>query len=160
MPLTRAQKPGTALIHWFLGDSDDFLNGKSLALRKLLFPKRKRILGRMKTLLAFLFSLSLVAQSPGTVAQSTVSNVVGTAGVVVCTLTNGSPAFPAGVHVVCTNSGASVLVMDSVVPTGTNGMVGSFSLAGNTITWIVNQPVAGPYAWQMAANGVAKSGTF
>jgi hypothetical protein len=114
----------------------------------------------MKTIIGLVFSFSLLAQSPGTVAQSTVSNVVGTAGPVVCTLTNASPVLATGVHVVCTNAGASVLVMDSVVPTGTNGMAGSFGIAGNTVTWIVNQPVAGPSAWQMAANGVAKSGTF
>jgi hypothetical protein len=117
----------------------------------------------MKILLYILlssFSL-LLAQTPGTVAQNTVSNVVGTAGPVVCTLTNSSPALASGVHVVCTNAGANVLVMDSVVPTGPNGLVGSFGLTGNTITWIVNQPVAaGPFAWQMAANGVSKSGTF
>jgi hypothetical protein len=114
----------------------------------------------MKTIIGLVFSFSLLAQTPGTVAQSTVSNVVGTAGPIVCTLTNSSPTLPSGVHVVCTNAGASVLVRDSVVPSGTNGMVGSFGLAGNIITWIVNQPAAGPYAWQMAANGVGKQGTF
>lgn len=115
----------------------------------------------MKTIIGLVFSFSLLAQTPGTVAQSTVSNVVGTAGPIVCTLTNSSPALSSGVHVVCTNAGASVLVMDSVVPSGTNGMVGSFGMAGNTVTWIVNQPLAGPsYAWQMAANGIGKTGTF
>ena len=115
----------------------------------------------MKLLIGFLFSLSVFAQAVGTVAQSTQSTVTGTAGPVVCTLTNSSPALASGVHVTCTNSGASVLVMDSVVPTGTNGMVGSFGMGGNTVTWIVNQPVAsGPYAWQMAANGTGKTGTF
>lgn len=113
-------------------------------------------------LLSLVLSFSLLlAQTPGTVAQNTVSNVVGTAGPVVCTLTNSSPALPSGVHVVCTNAGVTVLVMDSVVPTGTNGMVGSFSLAGNIITWMVNQPTGQTtVAWQMAANGVSKSGTF
>ena len=106
-------------------------------------------------------SLNMSAQTLGTVAQNTVSNVVGTAGPVVCTLTNTTPVLPSGVHVLCTNAGVNVLVMDSVVPTGTNGTVGSFGLSGNTVTWMVNQPIAnGPYAWQMAANGVSKSGTF
>lgn len=105
---------------------------------------------------------AVYAQAPaGTVVQSTVSNVLGTAGALTCTLTNSTPVLATGVHVVCTISGAAVLVMDSVVPTGTNGMVGSFSTAGNTITWIVNQPTgSGPYSWQMAANGIAKTGTF
>ena len=100
-------------------------------------------------------------QTPGTVAQSSTSNVVGTAGPLVCTLTNTSPALPSGVHVVCSISGAAVLTIDSVVPTGTNGMAGSFGSAGNTITWIVNQPApTTSYSWQMAANGVSKQGTF
>lgn len=108
-----------------------------------------------------LTTIALFAQAPGTVAQSTVSNVVGTAGTLTCTLTNQSPAVPSGVHVACSISGASVLVMDSVVPTGTNGMVGSFGSAGNVITWIVNQPTGQTlYSWQMAANGVSKQGTF
>lgn len=115
----------------------------------------------MKLLLGFLCIVSLLGQTPGTVAQSTTSNVVGTAGSIVCSLTNSSPALATGVHVACTNSGASVLVMDLVVPTGTNGMVGSFGMGGNTVTWLVNQPVAGgAVAWQMAANGTGKSGTF
>ena len=33
-------------------------------------------------------------------------------------------------------------------------------MRGGKVTWLVTQPVAGPYSWQMAANGVAKSGTF
>ena len=56
--------------------------------------------------------------------------------------------------------GLAVLVMDATVPVGANGTVGSMTLAGNTVTWIITQPVAGPYLWQVAANGVAKSGTF
>jgi hypothetical protein len=29
------------------------------------------------------------------------------------------------------------------------------------VTWMVNQPTAGgAFAWQMAANGIAKTGTF
>jgi hypothetical protein len=115
----------------------------------------------MKLLISLLFAASLLAQSSGTVTQSTTSNVVGTAGSVVCTLTNTTPSLPSGVHVVCTSAGATVLTMDSVVPTGTNGMVGSFSLSGNAVTWIVNQPTGqSNYSWQMAANGVGKSGTF
>jgi hypothetical protein len=54
-----------------------------------------------------------------------------------------------------------VLVMDSVVPVGSNGMVGSMTLTGNTVTWLINQPtVGGLYSWQMAANGISKVGTF
>jgi hypothetical protein len=117
----------------------------------------------MKTLLLIvLLSALAFAQPPaGTVTTTTTANVVGTAGTLVCTLTNTSPALPSGVHVACSISGASVLSMDSVVPTGTNGMVGSFGSGGNTITWIVNQPTGQTaYSWQMAANGVGKTGTF
>ncbi len=114
----------------------------------------------MKLAILILFAASLALAQTGTVSQSTTSNVVGTAGGLVCTLTNSTPALPTGVHVACLNAGASVLLMDAVVPVGPNGMVGSMTLAGNTVTWIVTQPAAGPYAWQMAANGVNKSGTF
>lgn len=115
----------------------------------------------MKTLLLSLLAVIAAAQTTGTVAQSTTSNVVGTAGTLVCTLTNSTPALPSGVHVVCTVGGAAALTLDSVVPTGTNGMVGSFANAGNTVTWIVNQPTGqANFSWQMAANGVGKSGTF
>jgi hypothetical protein len=117
----------------------------------------------MKTLLLLFASVLAFGQTTpaGTVAQSTLSNVVGTAGTLVCTLTNSSPTLPSGVHVMCSISGAAVLTIDSVVPTGTNGMVGSFGSAGNTITWIVNQPAGQTaYAWQMAANGTSRQGTF
>lgn len=115
----------------------------------------------MKLTIALLISASLAAQTVGTVAQNTVSNVVGTAGTLACTLSNITPALPTGVHIACTNSGASVLTLDSVVPTGTNGTQGSLGLAGNIITWMVNQPTGqASFAWQMVANGVGKTGTF
>lgn len=115
----------------------------------------------MKSIIALLILSASLAAQTGTVAQNTVSNVVGTAGTLVCTLTNSAPALPSGVHVACTSSGAPVLTLDSVVPIGTNGMVGSFSTAGNMITWLVNQPTGQTtYAWQVVANGVGKTGTF
>jgi hypothetical protein len=117
----------------------------------------------MKTFLfSLFFSLSvLLAQTPGTVSQSTVSNVVGTAGPVVCTLTNSSPALPSGVHVVCTNAGAVVLTLDAVVVPGTNGLAGHFGVGGDSVTWLVNQPSGQTmFSWQMAANGVSKQGAF
>jgi len=115
----------------------------------------------MKLLLLAALSCLLVAQTPGTVSQATTSTVTGTAGTLTCTLTNSSPALPSGVHVACSVSGAAVLVMDSVVTAGNNGMVGSFTQTGNTVTWIVTLPTAGgSYNWQMAANGVGKTGAF
>jgi hypothetical protein len=115
----------------------------------------------MKLLFSLLFAASLWAQTVGTIAVSTISTVTATAGPLVCVLTNSTPALPTGIHVACTNSGATVFTADSVVPTGTNGLVGSFSLAGNSVTWIVNQPTGQTsFSWQMAANGVGKSGTF
>ena len=117
----------------------------------------------MKTaILILVLAAAANAQTPGTVVKSTTStsSVVGTAGSLACTLTNTSPALPTGVHVVCINSGNTILVMDSVIPVGANGMVGSMTVSGNSVSWLVNQPVAGPYAWQMVANGVSGSGTF
>ena len=115
----------------------------------------------MKTLkLALLLVAVSAAQAPpaGTIVQST--NVVATAGTLVCTLSNGSPVLATGVHVSCTNSGTSVLVMDATITVGANGVTGQINQGGNVCSWLVNQPTAGPYSWQMAANGVNKAGTF
>ena len=117
----------------------------------------------MKIRLYLVFAATLLtAQAPtGTVTQTATAMVTGTAGTLVCVLSNTTPSLPSGVHVSCTNSGATVLTLDSVVPTGTNGMVGSMGIAGNSITWLVNQPTGQTsFTWQMAANGVGKSGTF
>lgn len=112
--------------------------------------------------LVLLIVVSCFGQTPGTVTQSTTSNVVGVASTVSCVLSNTTPVLPSGVHVVCTVSGANALTMDSVIPASNpNGLVGSFTNAGNTVTWLVNQ-LAGQsnYSWQMVANGVSKTGTF
>lgn len=97
----------------------------------------------------------------GTVTQSTISTVTAVAGTVTCTLSNTNPVLASGIHAECKIGANKVLVMDSVIPSGNNGIVGSFSDSGNIVTWLVNQPTGQTnYSWQMAANGASKSGTF
>jgi len=111
-------------------------------------------------IIGLMIVISSFAQAAGTVTQNTTTNVVGTAGTLVCTLTNTAPALPSGVHIMCTSAGVLVLTGDSVIPVGTNGTVGGLTIAGNSINWLVSQPVAGPYSYQMAANGTLKVGAF
>lgn len=115
------------------------------------------------TLLALFCAILMSGQTPGTVIATTTNTtiVIGTASTVVCRLTNFTPQPSSGVHVECLVNGVQVMVMDSVVPALTSGLVGSFSNTGNIVTWIVTKPIAvGPYAWQMVANGTMSSGTF
>ena len=115
----------------------------------------------MRWIIGFVFVGIVMAQAPaGTI---TVSNVVtATAGTISCILSNQSPALASGVHMVCAAGGVTRLVMDTVVaPGSTNGSVGSYTEAGASVTWILTQgTVTSPISWQVAANGVGKSGTF
>lgn len=112
----------------------------------------------MKTLIAALiFCGSLLAQTPGTVTETTVRTVLAVAGTVSCELSN--PASPA-IRVVCKYS------TEVTTTTGTPGlgaasaMQGSSVNAGDSVTWIVQQLTVGVYTYQIAANGTSKSGTF
>lgn len=107
------------------------------------------------------FSLAWAQTPPGTVTSTSAATVTAATVTVTCVMTNSSPALPSGVHVVCKIAGNTVLTMDSVVGAATNGVVGSFTNAGDTITWLLTQ-LAGQtlISWQMVANGVSKAGTF
>lgn len=116
--------------------------------------------------LTLLFSAGfLVAQAPaGSVTQTTVLTVTAVApaaastGQLTCQFSNSQKPT---VHVVCSQSGGTVLTMDATPAVGaTAGVVGSLNLSGNAITWIVQQPTAGNVTWQVAANGTAGNGTF
>ena len=116
------------------------------------------------TILAKMFpilAVSLMAQSTGTVVVTTsISAVAGTdpATQVSCLLTPAS----GNVHVTCSVAGSSVHTSDNKsVPGNANGYVGSVVANGNSVTWLIQQPVAaGPINWQVAANGVMKQGSF
>lgn len=127
---------------------------------------RVSIFGPVLALIAlvalFLCLVPLVAsaQTPGTIAKTTVSTVTATAGTVSCTFTSQSPALPTGVGINC-KSGTASLSQTSVVPTGnTSGIVGSFNVGPDAITWLLTQPTAGVVTWEIAANGSSRSGTF
>ena len=117
----------------------------------------------MRFLLLILASaMVLDAQTPaGTVTVTTA--VVATAGTdaatqVICTL-----ALSSGVvHADCKVGGTSVQSSDSKpLPGDKNGYVGSVTANSNSVTWMLQQPdAAGPISWQIAANGITKSGTF
>jgi len=105
----------------------------------------------------FLFIITtLAAQQPGSV---TVTNTVtAVAGPVTCTLSNPSPpAF----SMMCSAGSGALMKQDATPAIGpTSGIVGSFNVGPDAITWIVKQEVAGTVTWQVSANGVLKTGTF
>lgn len=114
----------------------------------------------MRYLIALiLFVCAACAQTPGTITRMPgTTTVTATAGALVCTFTN--PAMPQ-IHVECANSGTMVLKEDVTPPVGpAQGFVGSFSLSGNSVTWIIAQPTAGTVTYQIAANGVSGSDKF
>jgi hypothetical protein len=102
----------------------------------------------------------LLAQGAGTVVVSTtVTATAGSGGSSVACVLNGS-AKPL-IHATCSIGSATVLTEDATpgaVPA--SGTVGSFTNAGNTITWSLQQTSNGDVQWQVVANGVSKSGTF
>jgi len=111
-------------------------------------------------LLQLFAAVTLYAQSPA-ITQTTVSNGTAVSGPVTCVLSNNSPALPSGVHAACSVSGALSLVMDSVITPGNNGTVGSFTISGVTISWLVTQPTgATAVTWQMTTGTVTKTGVF
>lgn len=112
--------------------------------------------------LLLLLSGVLWSQTGGSVTETSLKTVTAAAGTgstaVICVFTN--PATPT-VHTECRIGAALVLTQDSTPAVGaTNGAVGSFVNAGNSVTWMVQQPSAGNVTWQIAANGTMKSGTF
>ncbi len=118
----------------------------------------------MKTIRIFAilaaFASALFGQAAGTITiAATITAVAGTGtSAVTCVMT--TPALPA-VHVVCSVGSTQMLLMDATPAVGaTNGASGTFSNAGNSVTWILQQATAGTVTWQLAANGVSKSGTF
>ncbi|HEY1340986.1 MAG TPA: hypothetical protein VGF59_25920 [Bryobacteraceae bacterium] len=95
----------------------------------------------------------------GSIQQAT--TVTATAATISCSITNKTPATTNGVHIECKLGDAKALVLDSLVPTGSNAMVGSYGDAENTVSWIISQPaLGGPLNYSISANGVGKTGTF
>ncbi len=108
-----------------------------------------------KTLILF-FAFAALAQQPGSV---TVTNTVtAVAGAITCTLSNQAPpAFT----LACNAAGGATPTQTATPAVGaTSGIVGSFNVGADAVTWIVKQENAGVVTWQVAANGVAKVGGF
>lgn len=98
----------------------------------------------------------LRAQQPG---QVTVTNTVtAVAGPITCTLSN---PVPPAFAMTCNASGGATLKQDATPAVGAmSGIVGSFNVGADAVTWIVKQEMAGAVTWQVAANGVMKAGSF
>ena len=120
----------------------------------------------MKRIVLFLAALTAFAQAPaGSVTQTTVTTAAALAPAgafsttqIQCQFSN--PARPT-IHVVCTQNNATIMTQDMTPAIGaTNGAVGSITISGNSVTWIIQQPTSGSITWQIAANGTSQSGSF
>ena len=112
----------------------------------------------MKTVGLLFFAALAFGQAPGTITIA--SSITAVAGTVTCTVSSSIPAAAGGVHFAC-KDGTGSLTQDAVIPVGsTSGIVGSFNSGSDAVTWIVQEPTAGVISWQIAANGVMKTGTF
>ena len=103
-------------------------------------------------------ALGLLAQSAGTVLVSTtVTATAGTGTSAVACILSG-PAKPS-IRTTCSIGPATVLTQDLTPAAGpSSGAVGSFTNAGNTVTWSLQQLSNGDVQWQVVANGVSKNG--
>lgn len=117
--------------------------------------------------LVIVVALLVSAQTPVPGVVNVSTTVTATAGAsgdsnrITCVLTPGTPGSGA-VGSAC--SVGSVLIQSSdnrPVPGVLNGWVGSVTVGNNSVTWLLKQPAAGgPITWEIAANGVMKTGTF
>ncbi len=118
----------------------------------------------MKKLVIFLFlSFSLFGQT-GTVVRSAVTIVTSTAinpagtSTMICTFTN---PIPPSLNISCTVNGAVRLTQSVAVQISpTTGSTGSYDEANNHITWVLTQPTANVFTYDIAANGVRGTGNF
>lgn len=117
--------------------------------------ENKVILGAVAVLVLLAFALK--AQTTGTVSEATLRTVTATAGPLVCVFTN--PATPE-FTMTCAVSGQVKLTQTATPAVGTGGIVGSYVEGAESITWIVRQPTAGTVVYDIAANGVRRTGSF
>lgn len=116
----------------------------------------------MKTL-CLLLICGLIAggqTTPGIVTVGTTVTATSGSGATAVSCVFSNPARPT-IHTVCSVAGVAALTQDATPAVGsTNGVVGTFVNAGNTVTWVIQQPAAGSVTWQIAANLTSQSGTF
>lgn len=105
-----------------------------------------------------------IAATPGTVATTSTTSVVATVATFKCTLANQQPVNPAGFQVTCNNLSVPptlLLTTSSPVAPGTQGVIGSLTSGGDTVTWAVLPAATGTLlSWQVVANGTLASGSF
>ncbi len=111
----------------------------------------------MKLLLVLLFTLSLFAQSTGTVVVA--SNITATAGTLSCTGTATIGVTTSTMQLKCLE-GTITLIDYPFTVTAAGATVYSITRGTNVISWILTKGNPTPDQWQVSANGVAKSGTF
>jgi len=97
------------------------------------------------------------AQTTGTVSEAVQKTVTATAGPLVCVFTNPNP--PEFV-MTCRVGGVLKLTQTATPAVGAGGVVGSYVEGPENITWIVRQPTAGTVSYEIAANGVRRTGSF
>lgn len=118
----------------------------------------------MKTLLLIFLSVCTYAQT-GTVDVTT--SILATAGAatdatrIVCTGTPQVSGTTVTFRMQCTNAGNTILDSTSTLNgPAASSTVYSIQRGSNTITWILTKGNPVPDGWSVAANGVAKTGTF
>lgn len=112
----------------------------------------------MRLPIALLFAGALRAQTAGSVTVS--ANITATAGAIVCTGTASVSASASTMRLRCVDGADVVLPDTDFVVTAPGSTVYSVQRGGNIITWLLTKGNPTPDQWQVAANGVTKSGTF
>lgn len=102
-------------------------------------------------LLAFMF------QGAGTVDIS--ATITATAGTLVCVGTPSVGAAVSSMHMKC-SEGATVLHESDYTVVSPGSVAYSIGRGPNAITWLLTKGNPVPDQWQVAANGVSKSGSF
>lgn len=104
-----------------------------------------------------LLAVAAFGQTAGTVSEAVQKTVTATAGPLTCVFTNpNTPEFT----MTCSVSGTVKLTQTATPAVGAGGVVGSYVEGPESITWIVRQPTAGSVTYDIAANGVRRTGSF
>lgn len=113
---------------------------------------------KLTTLLLFA-TCGLFAQVPSGTVQ-VAATITATAGTLVCTGTASVAATVSTMHLKCVD-GADVVLPDVDIPVKAPGAsVISVQRGANSVIWMLTKGNPTPDQWQVAANGVMKSGTF
>jgi hypothetical protein len=113
---------------------------------------------RLFILAAFATAIALPQTAPtGTVDISTA--ITATAGTLQCVGTPTVGATTSTMHMKCSEAGVVLHEADYAV-TAPGSTLYSLGRGSNTVTWLLSKGNPVPDQWQVAANGVSKSGSF